>query len=350
MDGRRAFALIALTLVAAAPASAQLQGRVEQHSFVGPVLGDTVYFNIYLPPGYDTSTELYPVIYYLHGLDGTQGGQSNTVVPQSFESARAAGVIGPVIIVFANGYLDAFWADSFDGAKPAETDVIQQLIPHVDANFRTAGTGGTRAVIGFSMGGFGAPKFYAKFPQHFAACVTYDGALSDWDDVVALRPDLAAAIFGNNQAYFQQYSPWYWAAVNAPVLALRDDLRMVVALNVQWNTQYRNFLGSLGISADYVTTGCPHAMPCMLAAEGLNSAAFIAARLDPVSSLLGDLDCDADVDFFDIDPLVLALGGEQAYRAQRPNCRWLNADCNGDGGVNFFDIDPFVARLGTAHP
>ena len=64
----------------------------------------------------------------------------------------------------------------------------------------------------------------------------------------------------------------------------------------------------------------------------------------------GDVDCDGDVDFFDIDPFVLALSGETAYLAQYPGCHWLNADCDGDSDVDFFDIDPFVTRLGSTCP
>jgi hypothetical protein len=60
----------------------------------------------------------------------------------------------------------------------------------------------------------------------------------------------------------------------------------------------------------------------------------------------GDLDCDGDVDFYDIDPFVLALLGETAYQAVYPDCNWLNGDCDQSGSVDFFDIDPFVALIG----
>ena len=59
----------------------------------------------------------------------------------------------------------------------------------------------------------------------------------------------------------------------------------------------------------------------------------------------GDMDCDDDVDFDDIDPFVLALNGQAGYEAQYPDCNWMNADCDDDGQVNFADIDAFVALL-----
>jgi hypothetical protein len=60
---------------------------------------------------------------------------------------------------------------------------------------------------------------------------------------------------------------------------------------------------------------------------------------------LADTNCDYAVTFADIDPFVVALGGESAFNAQYPGCNWLSADTNGDGNVTFADIDGFVALL-----
>ena len=61
--------------------------------------------------------------------------------------------------------------------------------------------------------------------------------------------------------------------------------------------------------------------------------------------LVGDLDCDGDVDFHDINPFVLALSDPVAYQAAYPGCDILNGDCDGDGDVDFDDINAFVALL-----
>jgi len=66
----------------------------------------------------------------------------------------------------------------------------------------------------------------------------------------------------------------------------------------------------------------------------------------PQTPLFGDLDCDGDVDFDDINPFVVALSGQAAYEAAYPDCFWLHADCDQDGDVDFDDINPFVALLG----
>lgn len=60
---------------------------------------------------------------------------------------------------------------------------------------------------------------------------------------------------------------------------------------------------------------------------------------------LGDMNCDGEVNNFDIDPFVLALTDPAGYATAYPNCNILNGDVNSDGVLNNFDIDPFVLLL-----
>ncbi len=59
----------------------------------------------------------------------------------------------------------------------------------------------------------------------------------------------------------------------------------------------------------------------------------------------GDLNCDGQVNFGDINPFVLALTNPAGYQAAFPNCDVKNGDINGDGRVDFGDINPFVRLL-----
>jgi hypothetical protein len=60
---------------------------------------------------------------------------------------------------------------------------------------------------------------------------------------------------------------------------------------------------------------------------------------------VGDLNCDGDVNGYDIDPFVLALTAPDEYRVMYPACDPALADVNGDGATNGYDIDPFVLAL-----
>lgn len=55
---------------------------------------------------------------------------------------------------------------------------MAELLPWIDTNFRTHGDAAGRAVAGFSMGGFGALKYTAKYPELFSAVTSLSGPAS----------------------------------------------------------------------------------------------------------------------------------------------------------------------------
>ncbi|MFO0858496.1 MAG: alpha/beta hydrolase-fold protein [Phycisphaerales bacterium] len=291
---------IATLLLAISSAHAQLRGRVEQRSLLSASDGHLIRYNIYLPENYDNSDEFYPVIYHLHGLGGSQDGPHNTQVPQSFELAKAANLIGPVIVVFPNGYQDSWWANSANSNKPAESDVLE-LIPHIDSTFRTIPTPEARVIQGFSMGGFGATKFYSKFPNLFSCVVAYDGAFLNWITFLITFNSVANEVFDGNQAIFDQFSPWYWSAQNANALQSKPPVRMVVGLLTTQNRQFRNHLDSNGVQRNYLEVACGHDLGCLLNLQGQNSAAFIASHLDLTCDSCGcdSIDFNNDTSLFD---------------------------------------------------
>ncbi len=325
-------ALGACACACASSFAQSLLGHVESRTFTGPATGLPVTLNIYLPQGYDQSVERYPVIYHLHGIGGNQGGQQNTTVPASFEAAKSQGLIGPVIIVFPNGYTNSWWADSTNSAKPADIDVMQQIVPYVDANFRTIATPGARIIEGFSMGGFGATKFYTKYPQMFAACVEYDGALVTWPIMLQFHASDAMEIFNNSETYFNQYSPWNWGSVNASVLKAKPPVRMIAGALVGGNQSFRDYLLSLGIAVDYVATGCPHDIGCLFNSQGVASATFIASHLDLSTHAAGDVNGDSVVNINDLVSVITSWGPCAPPPVTCP------ADLTANGTVNIDDL------------
>lgn len=73
---------------------------------------------------------------------------------------------------------------------------------------------------------------------------------------------------------------------------------------------------------------------------------FNAAWLGgPFDFRRGDVNCDGEVDFGDINPFVLILTNPAAWQIQYPTCDAKTGDINGDGFVDFGDINPFVLLL-----
>lgn len=270
---RAGFALGSLLL---AVESSALQGTVLTPLTLTAPAGNTIRFSLYLPPGYNGGTARYPVIFHLHGANGTHDGTQIASVPASHETAVAAGRIEPSIIVFPDGYTNTLWANSATSAKPAENDVLA-LIAHIDATYRTRAGRAARAIEGFSMGGFGAAKFAAKYPDLFCACVMYDAALLDWSETQQQQPGAAKEIFNNDSAYYDQYSPWYWTPRNAATLRASLPFRQVVGVIRAGNQSYQALLQANGIVPSYVQTTAPHVVENLLEQGGAESWAFIGA-------------------------------------------------------------------------
>ena len=97
--------------------------------------------------------------------------------------------------------------------------------------------------------------------------------------------------------------------------------------------------------------GATSASATPIPAHATNAVALpLSAIYRPPPAARADTNCDGNVDFFDIDPFLLALFNAAAYTAAFPNCSLLSADCNNDQNVDFFDIDPFLNCLFNGCP
>src|SRR4051812_1614914 len=131
-------------------------------------------YSLYLPPEYAKSEARYPVIYFLHGAGGNEnsdaGGFSGAV-----DRAIRARVMPPAICVFPNGGLSGY-RDRPGTRVLVETFIITELLPEIDARYRTRASRSGRALAGFSMGGGGAVRLAMKYPELFCAAGSWGGA------------------------------------------------------------------------------------------------------------------------------------------------------------------------------
>jgi endo-1,4-beta-xylanase len=190
-------------------------------------------------------------------------------------------LIGPVIVVFPDGLMESYYADGKGGVKPSETRIMRELIPHIDATYRTVPDRQLRAVTGFSMGGYGVMELATKFPDVFRVAVAYDAALDTWQTLVGRRGYIATAQFGDDQAYFDMYSPWANATKNAALLRASGALRLVPGTTYQmFDASFRDHLAGLQIPLDYVETTCPHDYGCVIMNQGAASWTFIESAFE----------------------------------------------------------------------
>ncbi|MDR6943872.1 alpha/beta hydrolase-fold protein [Mucilaginibacter pocheonensis] len=135
---------------------------------------------VYTPPGYDKErSKKYPVLYLQHGWGEDETAWSNQGHANLImDNLIAEGKIKPFIIVMTYGMtndvkigaggLRNFKIDAF------ETVLTDELVPYVDANFRTVADRAHRAMAGLSMGGMETHLITLAKPDEFA----YYGLLS----------------------------------------------------------------------------------------------------------------------------------------------------------------------------
>jgi len=228
-------------------------------TFYSETIKSEVSYLIYFPfvnwkpfpnhPDYDTAEgKLYPVVYWLHGLNGNQRRGAKFV--EKLDAAIKSGNAPPMIAVLVNGLSSSMYCDSADGMKPVESIIVKDLIPYMDKTYPTIAKREGRAVEGFSMGGFGAAHLGFKYPELFGAVSIMSGALHDADSIAQQRQEIFQNIFGGNREYFQSNSPWILAEKNADVIRCKVTVRIIVGGEdrlLQRNRDYHKLLSHLEI-------------------------------------------------------------------------------------------------------
>jgi para-nitrobenzyl esterase len=144
-------------------------GRVTQLWYDSPTLQNRRRIVVYTPPGYESGSTRYPVLYLYHG-----GGEDELVwsgvgrAPQILDNLIAQGKAVPMIVVMPNWNANAALAPLDDdqtrtvanpvpGGPPDNVtyplSVVKDLIPFVDRSYRTLADRDHRAVAGTSAGG-----------------------------------------------------------------------------------------------------------------------------------------------------------------------------------------------------
>ena len=147
-------------------------GNVVQVLFPSPSTNTSRRAFVYTPPGYDSkSKKNYPVLYLQHGWGEDETawsnqGRANLIM----DNMIAEGKIEPFIIVMTYGMTNEVKFGGLRNFKiePFQTVLIDELIPYVDANFRTIAKSSHRAMAGLSMGGMETKTITLNKPDVFS--------------------------------------------------------------------------------------------------------------------------------------------------------------------------------------
>jgi enterochelin esterase-like enzyme len=182
LAGCAALLLILLAPSAVGSSTAVAEGMLTGSSFHSATLNEAISYNVYLPAGYEGSTDRYPVLYLLHGRGDSKSAW--TQMKGALDELIASGEIQPTIAIMpdapwssrASYYVDSQYTGSDPGRK-VETAFTRDLLAHVDTTYRTVANRTGRGVAGYSMGGYGALRYSLAHPDLFGAAIVLSPAV-----------------------------------------------------------------------------------------------------------------------------------------------------------------------------
>jgi enterochelin esterase family protein len=201
-------------------------GVVRIHPYYSKLQGGTRRAFVYTPPGYDGSSQRYPVLYLQHGAgEDETGWSSQGRVNFILDNLIAEGKAKPMIIVMENGGGSALFVGGGPGRGPAtrpaatapsrggppgfannkfEQILLGEVIPMIDANYRTLADREHRAMAGLSMGGGQTLSIGLAHLDTFSALGVFSGARGMQDGKTAYN-----GVFADADAFNAKVKAFY---------------------------------------------------------------------------------------------------------------------------------------------
>ncbi len=216
---------------------------------------------VYTPPGYETSTEKYPVLYLLHGVGGDEeawlgSGRESQIMDNLIAQGKAT----PMIVIMPNGNVsqEAAPGKGVQGfVKPTFMlphtmdgkfeETFMDIMTFVEDNYRTIESKEGRAIAGLSMGGFHTANISLNYPNTFDYVGLFSSALG-------VRPMGSAnsPVYQNmDEKLVRQRDngyQLYWMGMGV------DDMPMIY----NGNRDFREKMDGLGMTYEYLETEGGH--------------------------------------------------------------------------------------------
>jgi enterochelin esterase family protein len=185
-------------------------GQLREVHFFSKIANADLRCYVYTPPDYEKGSKRYPVLYLQHGAGEDEhgwGGQGYAGF--IMDNLLAAGKTKPFLIVIGNSYIPGSGGGRGPGAPgaagrggpggfggrgmtntPFEHVLVEEMIPFIDANFRTMADQPHRAMAGLSMGGMQTHGITLAHLDKFSHIGMFSGgsiAMSEIKDVADFK-------------------------------------------------------------------------------------------------------------------------------------------------------------------
>ena len=204
---------------------------------------------VYTPAEYDLKANIkkrYPVLYLQHGMGEDETGWSKQGHMQHImDNAIAAGRAVPMIVVMESGDIKAPFGPGQSRDQYGNSFypvLLNDLIPYIDANFRTKTDRENRAMAGLSWGGHQTFDIVLNNLDKFSYMGTFSGAIFGLDLKTAYN-----GVFTNPEAFNKQIHYFLMCSGTEGMDKMFGTKKMVEDLN------------AMGINAHYSeSTGTAH--------------------------------------------------------------------------------------------
>jgi S-formylglutathione hydrolase FrmB len=148
---------------------------IDTASYRSKALHGTGSFLTYLPPGYASTNARYPVLYMLTGTDQSNSDFLRIGLQGELDQLIARHEIPPLIAVMIQGGAGSnLWRNRYESYVLEVQELVDRLLPTIPAR-------GARAVVGDSMGGYGAMHTALSNPYRFGVVESWLGFFNGLD-------------------------------------------------------------------------------------------------------------------------------------------------------------------------
>lgn len=207
--------------------------RTDQ-TYYSKLLHRDMSYAVLLPSDYDSTNTSYPVVYLLHGYgdDETAWYTGGNI---KFYVDKYSAEIRPMIYVMPEAF-NTYYVNKYNGKYPMMDVLVDELVPAIDSIYRTKADKSHRAVMGYSMGGYGALILPAMNPDVFSVGVSLSMSFRTDQQYIAESQDAFNSQWASNfggvgstgesrlTEYFLQHSPFHF--FNAASASQYKDLKM----------------------------------------------------------------------------------------------------------------------------
>jgi enterochelin esterase family protein len=171
-------------------------GAVHQHCYLSKSLGRLRELVVYTPSGYDKQADArFPTLYLQHGMGDNQAtwvahGKAHWIL----DNLIAQGKARPMVVVMMDGHASVVrgMAGFQDNTTAFERDLLQDVMPFVEATYRVKTDRADRAIAGLSMGGGQSLTIGLNHLDRFAWVAGFSSAVPSREAVATALNDSSA--------------------------------------------------------------------------------------------------------------------------------------------------------------